>query len=89
MPTADRAIKSAAGALAYLWRTEIRGMDRLSEDSRECPLRRWISSRESPGSLPLLWHDGIHSDPNRRELFLENLKGWIAKKVRQEEPDSL
>jgi diguanylate cyclase (GGDEF)-like protein/PAS domain S-box-containing protein len=89
LPTADRAIKSAAGALAYLWRTEIRGMDRLSEDSRECPLRRWISSRESPGSLPLLWHDGIHSDPNRRELFLENLKGWIAKKVRQEEPDSL
>ena len=85
----DRAIKSTAGALAYLWRNEIRGTDRISEDPRECPLRKWLSSRETPGSLAILWHDGIHSDPENREIFLENLKAWIAKKIRMEEPESL
>ncbi len=85
----DRRIKSAAGALAYLWRNEIRGTEGLSKGSRECPLRTWLLSRESPGSLPLLWHDGLHSDPEKREAFMENLKTWIAEKIRQETPTFL
>ena len=85
----DRRIKSAAGALAYLWRNEIRGTEGLSKGSRECPLRTWLLSRESPGSLPILWHDGLHSDPEKREAFMENLKSWIAEKIRQEAPSSL
>ena len=85
----DRRIRSAAGALAYLWRYEIRGMEGVAKAPRECPLRTWLLSRESPGSLPLLWHDGLHSDPEKRESFMENLKAWIAEKVRQETPTSL
>lgn len=88
IPAGEPVIKSASGALAYLWRNDSRGTRSLGEPSA-CLLHSYLIAREGPGSLPVLWHEGIHLDPENRSLFRENLKSWIAGKIRQESPQAL
>ena len=88
IPAGEPVIKSASGALAYLWRNDSRGTRSLGEPSA-CLLHAYLIAREGPGSLPVLWHEGIHLDTENRSLFRENLKSWIADKIRQESPQAL
>ncbi len=88
IPAGEPVIKSASGALAYLWKNDSRGTRPLGEPA-DCPLHAYLTARAGPGSLPLLWHEGIHLDPESRPLFRENLKSWIAEKIRKESPQDL